>query len=228
MSKKNIIRIRLLLVEDNNILREGIKNMLKPFRDIKIITSAGNSQKTILKIHNIKPNVILLDLGLRSLKSLKLVELVKKEFPQSKIIIMDLVPVQSDIIQFVRAGASGFILKDATVSDFILTIRAVAGGEKVLPLHLADSLFSKIVENAIKGGKLKIKKAVKMTKREKDIIRLISKAKTNKEISQTLKLSSYVVNSHIHNILEKIALHTRIETENIAANYISLSARKGI
>lgn len=214
--KNHTSKIRLLLIEDNRILRDGLIAMLKPHSDIQVIASSGNNENTILKIHKLKPNVILLDLGLRSQNSLRVVELVKREFPEAKMIIMDLAPVQADILQFIKAGASGFILKDATLDEFINTIRTVADGEKVLPNHLTESLFSQIVENAIKNGKIKLKDTVRMTKREKEVIELVSNALTNKEISQSLKISAFTVKSHVHNILEKLSLHSRLEVANFS------------
>lgn len=214
--KNNKSKIRLLLIEDNRILREGMMAMLKPHNDIQIIAASGDSHSTILKIHKLKPNVILLDLGLRSQNSLRVVELVKKEFPDAKVIIMDLVPVHADILQFIKAGASGFILKDATLDEFLTTIRAVADGEKVLPNHLTESLFSQIIEYALKKGKIKLKEAVRMTKREKEIIVHIGNALTNKEIAKDLNISTFTVKSHVHNILEKLALHSRLEVANFS------------
>ncbi|MEZ4689263.1 MAG: response regulator [Ignavibacteria bacterium] len=79
-----------------------------------------------MQIHKLKPNVILIDLGLRSRNSLHMVEAVKKEFPDSKLIVMDLVPVHADILQFIKAGASGFILKNATLDEFLAIIRSVS------------------------------------------------------------------------------------------------------
>ena len=204
-------KIRLLVIEDNRVLREGIISMLKPHRDIRIIAESGKSENTILKIHELKPDVILLDLGLRSQNSLVLVEMVKKEFPDSKVIVMDLVPVQADILQFVKAGASGFILKNATLEEFLTTIRAVAEGEKVLPPYIKDSVFTQIIEYAIKSGKMKLMNSVKMTKREKEIINLISDGFTNNTIAQELRISEHSVKSHTHNILEKLALRSRLE-----------------
>lgn len=204
-------KIRLLVIEDNRILREGIISILKPQRDIKVIAESGKSHDTIKKLHELKPNVILLDLGLRSQNSLKLVEVVKKEFPDSKVIIMDLVPVQSDILRFVNAGASGFILKNATRDELLTTIRAVAEGVKVLPSNLYDSLFNQIIDYAVKSGKTKLTSAVKITKQEKEIIILVSDGYTNYKIAQKLHISEHSVNSHIHNILEKLTLRTRIE-----------------
>jgi DNA-binding NarL/FixJ family response regulator len=142
------------------------------------------------------------------------VEIVKKEFPQAKIIVMDLAPVQADILQYVKAGANGFILKDASLDDFLSTIRTVSEGKTVLPPLLVNSLFSQIVEYAVGNGngKSKVKEAVRMTKREKEVIRLLGEGLQNKEIAQKIHVSIYTVKSHIHNIMEKLALHTRLDT----------------
>lgn len=214
--KKIKSKIRLLLIEDNRILRDGMTVMLKPFKDIQVIASSGNNENTILKIHKLKPNVILLDLGLRSQNSLHVVEVVRKEFPEARVIVMDLVPVHADILQFIKAGASGFILKDATLAEFLSTIRAVSEGEKVLPDHLAESLFSQIIEFALRNGKTEVKDAVRMTDREKEVVKLIGDAMTNKEIAVRLNISSFTVKSHVHNILEKLALHSRLEVANFS------------
>jgi DNA-binding NarL/FixJ family response regulator len=207
-------KIRLLLIEDNRLLRDGILAILKPHKDIIIIAASGDGKKTLLKIEQLKPNVVLLDLGLRSQNSLHVVELVKNDFPQAKIIVMDLAPVQADILQYVKAGANGFILKDASLNDFLITIRSVADGSTILPPLLVDSLFSQIVENAVREGKLKLKDAVLMTKREREVIMLLSDGLSNKEIGQKIRISTYTVKSHIHNIMEKLALHTRLEIAN--------------
>lgn len=130
---------------------------------------------------------------------------------------MDLIPLQADVLEFVQAGVSGFILKDATVNDFYKTIRSVAEGSKVLPDNLTGSLFSQIVENAVNGStKTSILGSVRMTKREKQVIELISDGNTNKEIAQELHLSPYTIKSHVHNILEKLALSTRVQIAKYA------------
>jgi len=207
-------KIRLLLIEDNRLLKDGILTILKPHKDIDIISSSGDGKNTLLKIKQLKPNVVLLDLGLRSQNSLHVVEIVKKDFPEAKIIVMDLAPVQADILQYVKAGANGFILKDASLKDFLITIRTVADGSTVLPPLLVDSLFSQIVEHAVRDGKPKLKEAVRMTKREREVIMLLGEGMSNKEIGQKARISTYTVKSHIHNIMEKLALHTRLEIAN--------------
>ena len=207
-------KIRLLLIEDNRLLRDGILAILKHHKDIVIIAASGDGKNTLLKIKHLKPNVVLLDLGLRSQNSLHVVEIVKKDFPEAKIIVMDLAPVQADILQYVKAGANGFILKDASLNDLLITIRTVAEGSTILPPLLIDSLFSQIVDNAVRDGKSQLKEAVRMTKREREVIGLLGEGMSNREIGQKIRISTYTVKSHIHNIMEKLTLHTRLEIAN--------------
>ncbi len=217
-------KIHLLLIEDNKLLRDGILSILKPHKDIFIIGASGDKKNTLLKIQQLKPDVVLLDLGLRSQNSLHIVEMVRKEFSEAKVIVMDLAPVHADILQYVEAGANGFILKDASLNDFLITIRTVADGATVLPPILVDSLFAQIIEHAVKEGKPKLNEAVRMTKREKEVINLLSDGLSNKEISLKMHVSTYTVKSHIHNIMEKLALHTRLEIANYS--YTDLTLKK--
>ena len=124
---------------------------------------------------------------------------------------MGLIPSQLDIVEWVEAGASGFILKTATVDDFLATIRSVARGTKVLPPSLAGSLFSHVIESAIRKGKGNLTIAVRMTKREREIVLLIGEGLSNKEIAVRLAIAPYTVKNHVHNILEKLALHSRLQ-----------------
>ena len=205
-------KIQILLIEDNRLLREGIATMLQKESDMLVVDTAGNGENILTLIGNLKPNIVLLDLGLRSQNSLHVVKLIKKDFQETKIIVMDLIPLQADVFEFVQAGVSGFILKDANIDEFFNTIRSVYGGAQVLPPHLTGSLFSQIVEHAINGSKPStIVESVRMTKRERQVIELIADGSSNKEIAQKLHLSPYTVKSHVHNILEKLALNTRVQ-----------------
>ena len=205
-------KIRLLLIEDNRLLREGLTALLRKQQDMNVVETVGNGENILAIMKKHKPEVLLLDLGLRYRSSLNVVKLVRKNFSRAKIVIMDLIPAQADVLEFVQAGVSGFILKDATINDFLRTIRSVAKGLQVLPPNLTGSLFSQIVEHAVTGSKAyEIIDSVRMTKREKQVIELISEGHTNKEIAQKLHLSTYTVKSHVHNILEKLALSTRVQ-----------------
>jgi len=108
-------------------------------------------------------------------------------------------------------------LKDANIAEFYKTIRSVFEGAQVLPPHLTGSLFSQIVEHALNGYPPSlIVESVRMTKRERQVIELIADGFANKEIAQKLHLSTYTVKSHVHNILEKLSLHTRVQVANYA------------
>jgi DNA-binding NarL/FixJ family response regulator len=205
-------KINILIIEDNRLLRDGITVMINKQQDLKVIAALTDRDKSLTKIFTLHPDLVLIDLGLRSQNSLEMVKTIKKDAPEIKIIVMDLLPIDSDILDFVKAGASGFILKDAMVNDFLKTIRSVAAGEKILPQHMMGSLFSQIIDTAINNkSKIDLRQAVVMTKRERQVVDLIADGLTNKEIGNILHLSPYTVKSHVHNILEKMALHTRLQ-----------------
>jgi DNA-binding NarL/FixJ family response regulator len=212
-----VTKIRLLLVEDNRLLREGLTAMLNEQPDIEVVAAFGNGKEAVLKgTQELKPQIVLVDLGLKGQNSLHLVELIKKESSEIKVIVMDLIPMQADVVEFVRGGVSGFLLKDATFDDFVRTIRSVAAGASVLPPSLTGSLFSQIIERVTGEEKASLIDAVRMTKREREVIELIAEGLSNKEIAQRLSIATYTVKSHVHNILDKLALHTRLQVASYA------------
>jgi DNA-binding NarL/FixJ family response regulator len=183
--------------------------MLSAEEDIRVLSSSGNSD-AFEKARKLAPHVVLLDLGLKNQNSLTVVGTIKKQFPETHVVVMDLVPAHAEVAEFIRAGVAGFILKDATLHDFLHTIRSVAKGAKVLPPPM-------IVEHALQSGHMSsLLSAVKMTSREQDVIGHIAAGKSNKEIASDLNIAVYTVKSHVHNILEKLALHTRLELATFA------------
>ena len=208
-------KIRILLIEDNRILREGISEMIGGHKDLTVVAVSDGRHNALAK-SGIKPHVVLLDLGLDRQNSLDIVELMKKEFPGVKVIGMGLAPAQADIMEFVQAGADGFILKDATLDDVLNTIRSVAGGKTVLPSLMTASLFYQVAEHALLKGKRNLRGATRMTQREKEIISLIVEGMSNKQIAGALNIATFTVKSHVHNILEKLALHSRLQIANFS------------
>lgn len=202
-------KIRILLIEDNRLLRDGIVAMLNEQADMKVVAASGGHDNSMLDARSVRAQVILVDLS-----GLEVVASLAKNTPELKVIGMGLIPTQLDIVEFVQAGASGFIMKGATVEEFLATIRSVAHGEKVLPPLLTHSLFSHVVEHALKRGKRELKNAVRMTKREREIISLIAEGLSNKDIARRLNVATYTVKSHVHNVLEKLALHSRLQIAN--------------
>jgi two-component system, NarL family, response regulator DegU len=203
-------KIRLLLVESNRLLREGMTQMIGKEPDLDVVAASEDFEGVVSAAQKLKPHVVLLDLSLRDHDSLRAIEMVKKNVPEAKVVVMGLIAVQEDILELVKKGVSGFVLKEATVGDFVKTIKSVAEGAKVLPPQLTGSLFSQIVENAVRNGKVH-PNDVRMSKREREVMDLIEEGLSNKEIAQRLHIATYTVKSYVHTILEKLALHTRLE-----------------
>jgi DNA-binding NarL/FixJ family response regulator len=201
--------ITVAIIEDNRLVREGMTDMLNDLPDVKVVLAATSLQSAMLKAAC--PHVVLLDVGLRDKNSLRLAETVNKEMADSRVIVMDLLPVHEEIAEFVNVGVAGFILKDATFEDFIGTIRSVADGERVLPPRMTGTLFSQIAQVAVQRGGAAALKAVRMTKREREVIALIAIGMSNKEIAQRLNIATDTVKSHVRNVMEKLALHSRLQ-----------------
>jgi len=216
-------RIKLVIVEDNRLLREGLTVMLKEQPDIAVVAALSNGD-ALLRGKAPHPDVILLDFVLRSKNSLRIVHGIRRASPDARIIVMDLAPIQPSLVEYVQAGVAGFVLKDATFADFLRTIRDVAQGKKVLPPLLTSSLFSEIVEHVAKKVKGNPFKSVRMTSREREVVELIAEGLSNKQIASRLNLAVDTVKSHVHNILEKLELHTRLEIANYHHSSTPLSS----
>jgi DNA-binding NarL/FixJ family response regulator len=207
-------RTRVLLFEDNRLLREGISALLEGSKDIQLLAAPGAHNGSTAFIRRLKPDVILLDVGLRGRNSLHMVEMISREMPKAGVIVMDLAPAGEDILRFIKAGACGFVMKDAPPEEFLRTLSIVAAGGKVLPPLLSGSVFTEIVDHAIREGGKGMKTALRMTKREREVLVHISDGLTNNQISVQLRITPYTVKSHVHNIMEKLTLHTRLEVAN--------------
>lgn len=208
--------ISVAVIEDNRLVREGLTALLNQLADFRVVAGGPNGDLTVLAAK--KPHVILLDLGLRNGDSLRIAETVKREFPDSKVVVMDLLPVHEDIVEFVNAGVSGFIMKDATLDDLASTIRSVARGVNVLPPQMTATLFSEIARDAVARGRPEALDSVRMTPRERQVINLIAEGFANKEIASRLHIATHTVKSHVRNIMEKLTLHTRLQIAAYAHN----------
>ncbi len=201
--------IHVAIIEDNRLVREGMTDMLNELPDVRVVLAATSIETGMLKKSN--PRVVLLDVGLQDRNSLRLAEAVQKEMADARVIVMDLLPVHDEIAEFVNAGVAGFILKDATFEDFVGTIRSVAQGARVLPPLMTTTLFSQIARLAVQRGEEAALDAVRMTPREREIIALIAEGMSNKEIAKRLGIATDTVKSHVRNVMDKLALHSRLQ-----------------
>jgi DNA-binding NarL/FixJ family response regulator len=205
-------KIQILLIEDNRLLREGITAILNDQGEFEVTALSGeiDAKRQLVGI-DAPPHVVLMDLGLERTQNLSLMAIIRQQYATAKIIAMDILPDHADIVEFVKAGGSGFILKDAPLSDYIATIKAVAGGEQVLPPLLTNSLFTQIIEYTYNKGEAIPADVTQLTFREREVVELISEGFSNKDIAGRLYISTFTVKSHVHNILEKLTLNSRLE-----------------
>jgi two-component system NarL family response regulator len=214
------IRVRptsLILVEGNRLLRDGLVMMLRDQKDFDLLGAIEVRDSIFERVQRLKPQILLLDLGVREREDERLIETLRRDHPEVRIIVMDLFPGQVDVFGLVRAGVSGFILKDASFDDFLGTIRLVASGTSVLPQPLIGPLFSEIVHHDERRANALRSHASCLTRRESEVIKLIAEGLSNKEIAQRLNVATFTVKSHVHNVLEKLTLRTRVQ---IASYYV--------
>ena len=201
--------ISIGIIEDNRLVREGLIALLSNLSDVRVVASASGDETAMLP--DVKAQVVLLDVGLSHGHSLRVAKQIRQDWPDSRVILMDVLPVYEDLVQFVNAGVSGFVMKDATLEDLVSTVRSVAQGGQVLPPQMATTLFARIATDAVVRGRPEALDAVRMTPREREVINLIAEGLSNKEIATRLEIATDTVKSHVRNVMEKLMLHTRLQ-----------------
>jgi DNA-binding NarL/FixJ family response regulator len=201
--------LSVAIIEDNRLVREGMTDMLDALADLHVVFAHPTLEMASFRCA--RPDVLLLDVGLQDGNSLRFAESVREEMPEVRVIVMDLLPTHEDIADFVNAGVEGFILKDASLDDFVETIRAIARGERILPSRMTGSLFSQIAHAAVSREVETTLEAVRMTQREREVIALIASGLSNKEIAMRLGIATDTVKSHVRNVMDKLALRSRLQ-----------------
>jgi len=210
--------IQIAVIEDNRLVREGLTLKLNEQAGFEVTHSAATG--CIDALMEVAPRVLLLDAGLEGEDSRELAERVRDALPDTRVIVMDLLPIHEELVEFVTAGVAGFVLKDATLEELLATIRSVADGRTVLPPEMASTLFSQIVGEAILRGPDAVAQATELTPRERKVVGLIGDGMSNKAIAKSLDISPHTVKSHVRNVMDKLALHSRLQ--------IAAYLRKGI
>jgi DNA-binding NarL/FixJ family response regulator len=201
-----VARIRVLVVEDNRLMRDGLARLLSVYPDVEIAASVENANSGVQQLRDIKPQVVLLDAGLANGESYGFLTNLKATAPDAKVIVMDFVPAQQDVHQFIDGGANGFIMKDATAEDIVKAIRSVASGTDLPPPPAVPRTAAS--DGAGGAGLAPSPGNVRLTKREQEIKELIAAGLGNKEIAQRLNIATNTVKSHVHNMLGKLAALT--------------------
>ena len=212
-------KTRILIVDDHALMREGIMAFLKFHDDLEIVGEASNGLEAIEKAEKLRPDVILMDISMPELGGIEATVEIKKRLPDTKILILTQYSDKEYVSRLLKAGVSGYILKQAVGTDLISAIRAVAKGES----YLYSSIASKVISDYLgKSTEISVEDPYeKLTDREKQVLKLIAEGHSHKEVATLLDISVKTVIAHQTNISEKLDLHSR-------AALIKFAITKGI
>ena len=204
--------IKVLLVDDQDILVEGLKLILGREEDIQIIGTANNGRKAYEACRSHRPDVVLMDIKMPEVSGVEATGMIKKDFPDIKIIVLTTFNDDEYIYDALKSGASGYMLKDASPSEIAGAVRTVYNGGALIQSSVAVKVLDKFSELA-RGDRSKHKdsRAELLTDREKEICRLIAEGKNNREIADELYLSEGTVKNHITRVLIKLDLRDRTQ-----------------
>lgn len=204
--------IKVLLVDDQNILVEGLKLILGKEEDIQICGTADNGRKAYEVCKGHRPDVVLMDIKMPELNGVEATEMIKKDFPGVKIIVLTTFNDDEYIYDALKNGASGYLLKDAAPAEIAGAVRTVYNGGALIQSEVAVKVLDKFSELARSGlDKRPDPKKELLTERETEICRLIAEGKNNREIAKELYLSEGTVKNHITRVLIKLDLRDRTQ-----------------
>ncbi|MEC4677066.1 MAG: response regulator transcription factor [Nitrospirota bacterium] len=212
-------KIKVMIVDDHALVREGIIAFLKLYNDIEVVGEASNGLVAIEKLVEIKPDVVLMDIAMPELGGMEATLEIKKRYPEIRILILSQYDDREYVSRLLKAGVSGYILKHAVGTDLISAIRAVSKGES----YLYSTIASKVIDGYLgkPSGMVVEDPYEKLTDREKQVLKLIAEGHSHKEIASRLYISTKTVIAHQTNISEKLDLHSR-------AGLIKFAISKGI
>lgn len=205
--------VSVFIVDDNRLLREGLVSMLGEQEDLVVVGSAASGGKALEQIKELRPEVALVDIGMPGKDGLEVTRALHRDMPEVKVIILCMPDLTDEILACIEAGAVGYVLKEASFDFLVETIRSAQRGESFCSPRMAASLFSRVAELA---GERIPQSFIKLTPREVEIINQVAEGLSNKEIAQRLSIEVQTVKNHIHNILDKLQLHNRLEAAQFA------------
>ena len=203
-SNERTDRLRVLVADNHPVVREGLVALLKRRPDMHVVAEASNGREAVEKFISEGPHVALLDLRMPVLDGIETVISICEKVPAARIVIITSYQSEEDIYRALRAGAQGYILKDAPVDELIDCVRAVGTGRTWIPPHIGAKLAKRIADP-------------ELTRRESDVLQAMVLGKSNKEIGVALNISEATVKVHMTHILEKLKVTGRTEAINVAA-----------
>jgi two-component system response regulator DegU len=209
--------IKILIVDDHRIIRDGLKSLLSGEKDIEIIGEASNGEDALEKNRELKPDIIIADITMPEMNGIEMTRTICREGTGAKVLMVSMHDNEDYINQALEVGASGFLLKDSSKDELIKAIKAVENGETYCSGEVSKILLNKFLLSS-KSKKLKTEAEEKLdlTKREKEILKLISDGLSNKEIATKLFVSTRTVDTHRYNLMQKLGVKNGAELVRLA------------
>lgn len=207
--------IRVLLVDDHTIFREGIRALLSGYDDIEVVGEASDGREGINQVEQLRPDVVLLDIAMPGLGGLEATLEIRKLRPESRVLILTQYDNREYVIPILRAGATGYVLKQAAATDLVAAIRAVHAGDSFLYPTVART----VLDSYLTQDRPPADPYESLSDRERQVLRLAAEGRTNREIAQLLVLSIKTVMGHRANLMEKLGIHNRTELVKYAIRH---------
>lgn len=197
-------KVRVLIADDHALVREGLRKLLERDESIEIIDEVGDGQGAINVARRERPNIILMDVNMPGTDGIMATRVIKREMPSLKVVALTIYE-DEEVVDMVKAGVSAYVLKDVAGSELIDTIHRVMAGEVVIHPRVAKRLIKEINNNSQK------QEMVKLTRRERDIINLLVKGNSNKDMAETMYISEKTVKNHLTSIFRKLGVKDRTQ-----------------
>ncbi len=212
-------KIRILVVDDHTILRDGICALLTLASDMEVVGEAANGREALEKVKELEPDVVIMDIAMPLLGGLETTRRMRKEFPETKVLALTQYADKEYVFPVIEAGAHGFISKTAASSELALGIRSVYRGES----FLSSSVAKLLVENFQQAGNLQQRRDPydQLTGRERDVLKLLVEGHTTQEIADILVISPKTVEGYKTSLMDKLDIHNRVDL-------VKYALRKGI
>lgn len=209
--------IRILIVDDHTLFRSGIKALLQRQEDFEVVGEAGDGLEGLKRAKSLQPDVVLLDLHMPGIGGREAVKLLSEEVPACNVLLLTVSEDAEDLIETIRAGARGYLLKNIETDFLLNAIRSAARGESVVSPQMTGKLMMgvRMGKDAAPGEDDK----EKLSPREKDIISLLAKGVSNKEMAHTLNVAESTIKIHVQNILKKLHLTSRVQAAVYAVEH---------
>jgi len=205
MKKQLVRKIRILLVDDHPIVREGIKSALSKKKNISIVGEAATGEEAMVKARKLSPDVILMDINMPGMSGLETTRRLRKSVPDSKILAVTMHENREYVLEMTQLGARGYVFKDSSPSELLRAIEAVHSGD----LFFSPRASQQLLKSFLKGEpRTDSQASVDLSKREKDVLQLITEGFKTKEIARLLGVTDRTVETYRHRLMTKLSVHS--------------------